>query len=176
MITEVKNWRARFGLPSASILLASIWLKKLLEKSQPENAGKQRTTLLKQYHLDYKNLLSSQLRLLPLLANSAQSLNGSLQVWCFIFRLFEQLAMTNEDSDLTPLLQSQTAVHLSIESENAERFSFAFQQSLATFWLPLLRNKLFIKTHPVKSLPKKLPKGAIQRPTQRHPQSWKIRM
>jgi hypothetical protein len=28
----------------------------------------------------------------------------------------------------------------------------------------------------VKSLPKKLPKGAIQRPTQRHPQSWKIRM
>jgi len=81
-------------------------LKKLLEKSQPENAGKHRKKLLKQYHLDHKNLLSSRLRLLPLLANSAQSLNGSLQVWCFIFRLFEQLATTNEDSDLTPLLQS----------------------------------------------------------------------
>jgi hypothetical protein len=102
----------------------------MLEKSQPENAGKHRKTLLKQYHLDHKNLLPSRLRLLPLLANSAQSLNGSLQVWCFIFRLFEQLATTNEDSDLTPLLQSQTTVHLSLLKVKMQKDSPSHSSSL----------------------------------------------
>ena len=107
----------------------------------------QEKILSQQYHSNHKNLPSSQLRLLPLLANSAQSLNGSLQVWCFIFRLFEsfeQLATTNEDSDLTPLLQT-TVNYGTPLSHWKWKWKQIVLRTLATLELPLLWNKSAIQ-------------------------------